>query len=92
MPPIFLAQARPALSPEERAVTAWVDMHNPEAVAALERVVNINSGTQNVAGVRQVGARFKADFDKLGFRTEWIDGSAWHRAGHLVADRAGGCF
>ena len=78
-----------ALSPDERAMAAFVDAHHDEAIALLERVVNINSGTQNFEGVRQVGAIFCAEFDALGFTTRWVDGASWNRAGHLVATHAG---
>jgi glutamate carboxypeptidase len=81
---VSLAQANP-----ERAIGAFVDAHIDEAVALLERVVNINSGTQNLAGVRAVGNVFRAEFDALGFKTAWIDGASWHRAGHLVAVHPG---
>ena len=77
------------LSADERAAADYIDTHQDEAIALLERVVNINSGTQNLEGVRQVGAIFRAEFDKLGFKTEWVDGSSWQRAGHLVATHAG---
>ena len=73
----------------ERAITAYVDAHHAEALALLERVVNINSGTQNFAGVREVGAIFRASLDALGFRTRWVDGAAFQRAGHLVAEHRG---
>jgi glutamate carboxypeptidase len=73
----------------ERAITTYVDAHNAEALALLERIVNINSGTQNFAGVREVGAIFRAAFDKLGFKTRWVDGAAFQRAGHLVAEHPG---
>jgi glutamate carboxypeptidase len=51
--------------------------------------VSINSGTLNVEGVRRVGDRFRRAFDELGFRTEWVDGTPFHRAGHLVAEHDG---
>jgi len=70
-------------------LVAAVDVQADEALALLERVVNINSGTQNFGGVRQVGAIFRAEFDALGFKTEWVDGAAWKRAGHLVATHPG---
>ena len=73
----------------ERAIAAYVDAHNDEALALLERVVNINSGTQNFSGVREVGAVFRAALEKLGFTTRWVDGEAFHRAGHLVAEHPG---
>jgi glutamate carboxypeptidase len=73
----------------ERAVVRAVDAHNAESLALLERVVNVNSGTQNFAGVRQVGDLFREQLDALGFRTRWVDGAAFHRAGHLVAEHPG---
>jgi len=73
----------------ERAVVRAVDAHNAEHLALLERVVNVNSGTQNVAGVRRVGDLFREQLDALGFRTRWVDGAAFHRAGHLVAEHPG---
>jgi glutamate carboxypeptidase len=78
-----------ALSVEEIKLVGHVDAHLDEGLALLERVVNINSGTQNLAGVRQVGAIFRAELDRLGFTTEWVDGSSWQRAGHLVANHPG---
>src|SRR5437867_10680900 len=81
--------ARPPLTAEERAIVAYVDAHNDEALALLERVVNINSGSQNFAGVREVGRIFGAELEAIGFRTEWVDGAAFHRAGHLVARHPG---
>jgi glutamate carboxypeptidase len=78
-----------ALSQDERALAAYVDAHNDQALALLERVVNINSGTQNFEGVREVGRVFRSELDALGFTTRWIDGSPFKRAGHLVAERRG---
>ena len=77
-----------SLTSEEQALVAFVDAHNAEALALLERAVNINSGTQNFAGVRAVGKLFSAEFEALGFTTRWIDGAPFGRAGHLVAERA----
>lgn len=68
---------------------AAVDRHNPEALALLERLVNINSGTNNLAGVREVGDVLRAQFDALGFRTQWVDGASFRRAGHLIAEHPG---
>jgi glutamate carboxypeptidase len=78
-----------SLTTAERAIVSYVDAHHGDALALLERVVNINSGTQNFAGVRRVGDRFRAELDALGFRTEWVEGASWQRAGHLVATHAG---
>jgi glutamate carboxypeptidase len=81
------AQAR--LSADEQAIVRHVDEGFDAAVGLLERVVNINSGTQNTPGVREVADVFRAEFDLLGFDTEWVDGAGWQRAGHLVARRPG---
>lgn len=61
-----------------------------EACSFLERVVNINSGTMNTKGVRQVGAIFRTEFDKIGFQTRWLEmPKETMRAGHLFAERKG---
>lgn len=81
--------AHAQLSPQERTVAQAVDKRNAEALALLEKIVNINSGTLNVAGVRAVGDVLRAEFDALGFRTTWADGAKFGRAGHLVAEHPG---
>jgi glutamate carboxypeptidase len=83
------AAAQSGLSADEKALVAFVDKHNDEALALLERVVNINSGTQNHPGVRAVGKIFMQELDAIGFKSEWIDGTPFKRAGHLVATHAG---
>ncbi|HUS65744.1 MAG TPA: M20/M25/M40 family metallo-hydrolase [Kofleriaceae bacterium] len=77
------------LSAEERAIAGAVDRDNDAAIALLEKVVNINSGTLNPTGVRAVGAVFDKELKALGFETRWVEGAAFQRAGHLVAERAG---
>src|SRR4051812_26937033 len=76
-------------SQPERAIVSAVDAANADALALLEKAVNINSGTHNFAGVRAVGDLFRKEFDALGFKTTWVDGAAFKRAGHLVADHPG---
>ena len=73
----------------ERRIADAVDGRAGEAVALLERIVNMNSGSMNFAGVRDVGRVLSAEFDALGFDTEWVDGAPFERAGHLVARRTG---
>jgi glutamate carboxypeptidase len=88
----LVAAAQPAaspLTPSERAVTRAVDSHNAEALALLERIVNINSGTMNFAGVRRVADVLRAQLDALGFTTRWVEGAAFQRAGHLIAEHPG---
>ena len=79
-----------SLSPEEERIVKLVQANSGKALALLEKTVNINSGTMNHKGVREVGEVFRAEFDKLGFRTQWVDmPKAMQRAGHLVATREG---
>jgi len=78
-----------SLSAIERSIARAADAGSAQALALLERVVNINSGTMNLAGVREVGAIFRREFDALGFTTRWVDGAAFQRAGHLVAEHPG---
>lgn len=86
---LAIAQAAAGQQPVDRRIAAFVTAHNREALALLARVVDINSGTQNFAGVRQVGDAFRAELDRLGFKTTWVDGASFHRAGHLVAEHPG---
>jgi glutamate carboxypeptidase len=78
-----------ALSTAEQRISSYADGAREEAEALLEKVVNINSGTMNVEGVRRVGTIFDAEFKALGFRTSWVDGAPFKRAGHLMAERNG---
>jgi glutamate carboxypeptidase len=75
------------LSPQEKIAATYIETHQPEALALLERAVNINSGTMNFEGVREVGQLFDSELHDLGFETRWIDGTAFNRAGHLLATR-----
>ncbi|HEX2207710.1 MAG TPA: M20/M25/M40 family metallo-hydrolase [Longimicrobium sp.] len=78
------------LSPQEQRIVRYVDAHGDEAVAFLERIVNINSGTLNAEGVREVGRAFEAPLDSLGFDVRWISmPDSMNRAGHLFAYRQG---
>src|SRR6185295_13612643 len=61
------------ISPEEQKLVDYIDAHASEATALLEKTVNIESPTENLAGVRQVGAIFKAEFESLGFTARWIN-------------------
>jgi glutamate carboxypeptidase len=86
--PALRAQA--ALSGPEQRLRDYIERHRDEQVELLARVVNINSGTLNLAGVRQVGEVFRAALDSLGFETRWIDmPPEMHRAGHLFAEHRG---
>jgi glutamate carboxypeptidase len=55
------------LSPVEQKIVAEVKAHSAQGLQLLERSVNINSGTMNHEGVREVGKVFREQFDQLGF-------------------------
>src|SRR5262247_3871240 len=60
---------------------------NAENLALLERLVNINSGTMNSAGVLRVRDALIPRFEALGFKTRWNPmESVTNRAGDLLAE------
>lgn len=78
------------LSADEKKIVDYIKTHAAESEDLLIESVNINSGTLNIEGVKQVGAIYRSEFDKLGFITEWVDlPDSLRRAGHLVATRKG---
>jgi glutamate carboxypeptidase len=82
--------AQSPLARVEESMRAEIAKRREDQVAYLERLVNIPSGTLNVAGVREVGRVLGATLDSLGFRSQWVDVPAgMKRAGHLVATHAG---
>ena len=66
-----------------------VDAEQQRTVSMLEKWVNENSGSLNLAGVEAVRRMVEPEFQQLGFKTEWIDMKQAGRAGHLVARHNG---
>jgi glutamate carboxypeptidase len=59
-------------------------------MSLIEETVNIQSATENHAGVRKVGDVFARELAALGFETRWVDlPPQVGRAGHLVAVHRG---
>lgn len=87
------ARAQPAparLGAAEQRIRDYVRRHEEEQVRYLARVVDIPSGTLNLAGVRRVGDVFRRSLDSLGFTTRWVElPPAVGRGGHLVAEHRG---
>jgi len=78
------------LSVQEQAIVSAVDRQIEEAHQVLEQVVNIESATLNLDGVRRVGAVFEKEFNALAFSTRWVElPEDMERAGHLFAERQG---
>ncbi|MBT8180665.1 MAG: M20/M25/M40 family metallo-hydrolase [Eudoraea sp.] len=89
---LFICAQLPAqkLSRVERKLVKTIEANNPEAITFLENVVNINSGTLNAKGVKEVGMVFKDAFDNIDFETTWIEmPEEMNRAGHLFAETEG---
>src|ERR1051325_1384331 len=84
------APTEPRLSPVEQKIRDYVRAHETDQIAFLEKAVNINSGTFNLAGVREVGRLFAPELASIGFDTSWIAlPDAVGRAGHFFAERKG---
>ena len=82
--------ASPKLDANESAIVAWSESHSEDAIELLERQVNINSGSLNQEGVKEVGAILRAELDGLDFETRWVDmPEDMLRGGHLFGEHAG---
>ena len=89
---LAVALASPAvakLSPAETKMVATVDAEYDRSVALLERLVNQNSGSLNLEGVKAVGAMMRAELEPLGFTVTWTPMRHTKRAGHLTAVHKG---
>lgn len=79
------------ISSSEQKMLQFLRKHEKEQIDFLERTVNINSGTMNPEGVREVGMLYKKELDELGFETRWISmPDSLNRGGHLFAEMNGG--
>ena len=90
---IGLVLAAPAMAQTpvaERTIMAAVVAGHDRHIDLLERLVNVNSGTLNLAGVTTVGEMVRAELEPLGFDVRWVDMIATGRAGHLIATHDGG--
>ena len=78
------------LSAEEQKIVDYIDKQNDAAVSLLEKVVNIDSPTEDFAGVKNVGMLFAKELESLGMTVKWVPMPAQtKRAGHLVAGTKG---
>lgn len=74
----------------EKNIIDYIDTHQAQALLLLEKIVNMNSGTDNVQGVYEVGALVQKEFEALGFKSEWKKPPAdMQRAGTLLLTRQG---
>lgn len=73
----------------EKKIVNAIDGNNSEYIELLKEIVDMNSGTMNFDGVKDVGMRLLKEFESLGMKARWVDGKAFNRAGHLVATNDG---
>ena len=78
--------AQDTLSTAQKTMVEYIDAHQAEANALLEKLVDINSGTHNLPGVRAVGKVMMAQLSALGFQVKWVPMDEVQRAGVLVAE------
>ena len=79
-----------SLSATEQRIVRAIDARQEAAVGLLSETVDIDSATENHAGVRNVGDVFARELRAIGFETRWVELPAEAgRAGHLVAVHRG---
>jgi glutamate carboxypeptidase len=83
---VLFPQTAPTLSPSEKAIVAYIDANEQSSHALLEKLVNINSGTHNLEGVRAVAEIMQSELTGLDFKVQWIPMEQVQRAGVLVAE------
>ena len=86
---VMPAAAHAQVSTAEQTMVRTVAEERDRHIALLERLVNQNSGTLNLPGVRAVGDMVEAELVPLGFAVRWVDMAETGRAGHLIATHAG---
>lgn len=77
------------ISTIEQKIINTIEANNLEAIEFLKKVVNINSGTMNHAGVKLVADEFAQAFEGIGFTTSWYNMSEVNRSGHFFAETNG---
>lgn len=81
--------AHAALSPAERKIGPQVEADYEPSILLLEKLVNQNSGSMNLTGVKAVADMLRPEFEALGFVVTWKPMDAAKRAGHLIAVHKG---
>jgi glutamate carboxypeptidase len=79
------AAAHAQLTGLDQRVVQTVERETDRHIALLERMVNQNSGSLNLPGVRAVADMLRPEFEALGMEVRWVDMTETGRAGHLVA-------
>jgi glutamate carboxypeptidase len=77
--------ANTSLDFNEKNIVKHVELTLPQSLKEIEQAVNINSGSMNIEGVKQVGLLARQQLSEMGFNVQWLDGSTFNRAGHILA-------
>jgi len=78
------------VSPDEQKIIDHVDKSMPEAVRLLEEIVNIESPTEDAAGVERLGRSLLDEYASIGMTAKWINMPIeMKRGGHLIAETSG---
>lgn len=87
---LLVLSAGAALTPDEQKIASLVDAQAATFASDLEAAVRIDSATEHLAGVRQMGGHFVRQLTELGFESHFVEmPAATGRAGHLVAEHKG---
>jgi glutamate carboxypeptidase len=79
-----------ALDAQEQSMADWIEAHSEASLRDLERLLAIDSPTENHAGQREAARFFEERLEPLGFVSRWVDQSdTTGRAGYLEAEHAG---
>jgi glutamate carboxypeptidase len=74
------------LTPVEAKIVQTIDADRQQPVELLRQLVEINSGTKNLEGVREVGKVLMPQLEALEFKVRWVAMDEVQRAGTLVAE------
>lgn len=78
------------LRPEEKKIIEFIDANFEKHVDLIKQAVDIESPTEDLAGVKNVGMIFKKELESIGMTARWIDMPPdQKRAGHLIAQTNG---
>jgi glutamate carboxypeptidase len=87
---LFPQLALSSLSSEEVKITQYIERQSETSYQLLKKIVEINSDSLNIQGVRQVGDVLKKELESLGLSTRWVKMPIeMGRAGHLFASTTG---
>ena len=86
---LLCGTANAAPSASDAKMIATVDAEQARTLGLLETMVNQNSGSRNLDGVRRLRDIVVPEFTALGFTSRWIPMEQTGRAGHLVLTHKG---